>query len=89
MSQLQTDSGSAATRALSDITYVQSQSSRAVHLLITVDTDQRIALLVQGAFQADDYELESLRRMLTDVVGNFGNVGVVKSCVDFVQYKKR
>jgi hypothetical protein len=53
--------------------------------LIPVDSHQRMRPLIQGSFERDDDELESIRAMLTDISGHFGDVGIVQRCVHFVQ----
>ena len=58
-------------------THVQGQRSRAVYVLVTVDSHQGVATFVQRALQTDDDELEGLGSIRADIVRNLGNVCVV------------
>jgi hypothetical protein len=57
--------------------------------LITIDSNKRIATLIQRALQADDNELERVGRLAPDIVGDLGNVGIVQSSVYLVKDKER
>jgi len=70
------------------ITYIQRQRARAVHILVSVDSNQGVATLIQRTLQADDNELERVRCLAPDVVGDLGNIGVVQSSIYFVENKK-
>ena len=69
-------------------THRKRQYPTAVDLLITVDAYKTFSLLIQHALQRDNDELELITGMFTNISCNLGNVGVIKSCVHFVQYKK-
>ena len=65
-------------------THIQGQRSRAVHILVAVDPHQGVTAFVQRALQADDDELERVRRVHADVVRDLRYVGVVKGSVYLV-----
>lgn len=45
--------------------------------------------LVEGTFETDDDELESIWCMCPDVVCNLGNIGIIQSGIDFIENKER
>lgn len=69
--------------------HIKRQCTRAVHILITINPDQRVPFLIERPLEADNNKLKGVTSLRTNVVGNFGYVGVVKRSIDFVQDKKR
>lgn len=67
------------------LTYIQSEGAWAIDVLITIDTDKRIASLVQWSFKTDDDELKVLRSMRAYIICNLGDVGIIQRRVDLVQ----
>ena len=48
-----------------------------------------MASLVKRTFQTDDDELEIIRRMRTDIIGNLGHIRIIKRGINLVQDEKR
>ena len=71
------------------LAHVEIQSSRTVHVLVSINTNEGITPLVQRAFQTDHDELERPRGVRPDVVRDFGDVGVIERSVDFIQHEER
>jgi len=70
-------------------TYIEGERARAVHFLVTINTDEGMPALVQRTLEADDDELECIRCMRSDVVGYLCHIRIVQRRVDFVKNKER
>ena len=70
-------------------THIESQRTRAINVLVPVDTNERIASFIKRAFQADDNKLEFIGSPRSDVVSNLPNVHVVQGSIDLIKHKER
>ena len=57
--------------------------------MIPINAYERIASLVKRALETDDNELEVVRGAMSDVVSDFGDVGVVEGCVNLIEDEER
>lgn len=70
-------------------THIQGERFGAVDLLIAMNANEGITLLVEGALETDDNELEGVRSLRLDIASDLGYVGIIQRRINFVQHKER
>lgn len=68
--------------------HIQSQRLAAICPLIPINPDQSLAALKQTGLQTNNNKLHTGAGMLANVIGDFGDVGVVERGVDFVEHEE-
>ena len=72
-----------------DTTHIQRKSFTTIRTLISINPHESLAALEKTRFQTDNDELHAGLGMLTNVVGDLGNVRVVQGGIDFVENEER
>lgn len=69
-------------------THIQSQGLTAISPLVAINPNQGLATLEQAGLQTDDDKLHARAGMFANIIGDFGDIGVVERGVDFVEHEE-
>ena len=74
---------------MGETTYIKRKCFARIGRLVTVDSHQSFAVLEKTCLQADDDKLHTWSSMITDVVGDLGDICIIKRRIHFVKDKER